>query len=84
MEILVELGIGRSRFENPRKAGGSRLASAVIWAGMVTASLFCQGCLVLPLRVPVLLHYGGKGDSSLPTLGGGLGGGFHAARAPVS
>lgn len=51
MRILDELGIGRRKFESSSKTGGGRLASAVLWAG-VTASLFCQGCLVLPVRAP--------------------------------
>jgi hypothetical protein len=52
METLIEFGIGRRAIGSTRKGVGCRLASAALWAALVTASLFCQGCLVLPVRAP--------------------------------
>jgi hypothetical protein len=52
MGILVDFGIRRRTFEGSRRAGGRRLASAAIWTGLITSSLCCQGCLVLPVRAP--------------------------------
>jgi hypothetical protein len=60
METLIEFGIGRRAFKSSRKAVGCRLASAALWAGLVTAPLFCQGCLVLPVRAPTRT-YGSSG-----------------------
>ena len=39
-------------FECSRKAMGCRLANAAICVGLIVASFFCQGCLVLPVRAP--------------------------------
>jgi hypothetical protein len=60
MEILAKFGICRRAFESSRKAVGCRLASAALWAGLVAACFFCQGCLVLPVRAPTRT-YGSSG-----------------------
>jgi hypothetical protein len=52
MENPIEFGIGRGAFKSSGRAARRRLAIAAIWAGLVTASLCCQGCVVLPIRTP--------------------------------
>jgi hypothetical protein len=50
--MTPELRFIHKLFESSRKAVGCRLANAAIRIGLVTASFFCQGCLVLPMRAP--------------------------------
>jgi hypothetical protein len=50
--MTPELRFIHKLFESSRKAIGCRLANAAIRIGLVTASFFCQGCLVLPMRAP--------------------------------
>jgi hypothetical protein len=50
--MTPELRFVLKSFESSGKALGGRLANAAICVGLVTASFFCQGCLVLPVRAP--------------------------------
>ena len=50
--MTPELRLVLKSFESSGKALGGRLANAAICVGLVAASFFCQGCLVLPVRAP--------------------------------